>query len=47
MINILGLICLNLSKTESYPKSGEQDDQIAPKELTAKKAQLDSILFGT
>ena len=38
--NILGLSCLKRFNTLSTPKSGEQQLQIAPIELTAKKAAM-------
>ena len=42
----LGSICWNLSKTPLMPKSGEQDDQIAPILAVANIAIMVSGILG-
>ena len=46
MNNTFGLICENLSTTPLTPKSGEQEDQMAPIEVVAMKASTVSIVLG-
>ena len=41
-----GLICEKRSITPLIPKSGEHEDQIAPKEEVARNASTVSIKFG-
>ena len=42
----MGLICKNLSFTPSIPKSGEHDDQIAPRDAVAINVSTVWIKFG-
>ena len=46
MNKTFGLICENLSTTPLIPKSGEQEDQMAPIEVVAIKASTASIVLG-
>ena len=42
----LGCICPNRSSTPFMPKSGEQDDQVAPRLVAASIAIIVSGIFG-
>src|SRR5713226_1623268 len=45
-MSTLGLICPKRSRTAAAPKSGEQQDQIAPTLAQARKATTASTEFG-